>query len=350
MIKHAILIVGTMLCGAMLALTSCSTNTAAKTSLTVESANNSELAAKNYNSLPTSAKQKKNVGSLWNSELFNESRFLLDLKLTASEKQEAKRMAKNFEAHMEASSLFMYHLLLELKKRNLPVELAALPMVESGFNPRAKSHAGAHGPWQFIRSTGKSLGLERTSNYDEFYDFIESTDASLRYLEHLYRVCGENWDLAVAAYNQGEYTVKKAIRAAQAAGVDDINFNTVKLTKHGNLYVKRFHAYADILRHPENYGVSRPEIKNRPAFKRVQIAGRISSMQEAARLSGVQVNILKHLNAGYLSDSLQSNKPRGLLVPIDNAGRLEQAIGVESSSDSDNTASLSQESLSANRG
>ena len=120
---------------------------------------------------------------------------------------------------MKSSTLFMHYLLSELKKRNLPLELAALPLLESGFNPRAKSHAGAHGPWQFIRSTGKTYGLERSSNYDEFYDFIESTDASLKFLQHLYNACNKNWYLAIAAYNQGEFAVKKAISRAKKSGV-----------------------------------------------------------------------------------------------------------------------------------
>lgn len=325
MIRKTILILSTLLCGSIIALTACTTDTNTKATL-AKSVQTSELTT---TIKPESIAKEDKVGSLWNSELFNDSRFKLDIKLTPREQKEARLMARNFEAHMQSSTLFMYHLLSELKQRNMPIELAALPLVESGFNPRAKSHAGAHGPWQFIRSTGKSLGLERTSNYDEFYDFIESTDASLRYLEHLYRECGENWDLAVAAYNQGEFAIKKAIRRAKANGVTDINFNTVKLTNHANLYVMRFHAYADILRHPENYGVNRPEIENRPAFKRVQIAGRINSMTQAAKLSGVKVSTLKHLNAGYLSDSLKSNKQRGLLVPVENAKRLERAIGIE---------------------
>ena len=64
---------------------------------------------------------------------------------------------------------------------------------------------------------GKSYGLKTSSNYDEFYDFIRSTDASLRYLTHLYNELNHNWDLAIAAYNQGEFTIKRAIRNAQKA-------------------------------------------------------------------------------------------------------------------------------------
>ena len=251
---------------------------------------------------------------------------MLNIKLTEAEKKEAKRLVNSFESHMEKGAPFMHHLLTELKNRNLPVELVALPLLESGYNQRARSNAGAKGPWQFIRATGKSYGLKTSSNYDEFYDFIRSTDASLRYLTHLYNELNHNWDLAIAAYNQGEFTIKRAIRNAQKSGVKTYNMSTLKLSKHARLYVKRFHAYADILRFPEKYGVERPMLKNRPAFKRVQVAGKINSMKKAAELSGVKITTLQHLNAGYLSDSLKTKHQYGLLVPIEHVRRLERAL------------------------
>ena len=237
-------------------------------------------------------------GSLWNSELF-----------------------------MDRAKLFMHYLLSELKERNLPVELAAIPLVESGFDLRARSHAGAHGPWQFTRQTGKSFGLEVSSHYDEFYDFVASTQASLDYLEHLYSEF-HNWDFALIAYNQGEFGVKKVIRRAKNAGVKNLTVNNMGFTKMGRTYLKRVRAYADIMRHPKAYGVEYPEIENRPMFKRVQIAGRLSSMKEAAKLSGADLQTLKLLNAGYLTDSLKSKKQHGLLVPVENVAQLERALGI----------------------
>ncbi len=344
MIRKTLLILGCLALSAMMAVSACSSSVTANT-----------VDQKNLeNQLSAAAQQEKllknDQSSLWNSELFNDSLFTLDIKLNAKEKKEAHRLARSFEDHMENSAFFMYHLLSELQKRNMPIELAALPLVESGFNMRARSHAGAHGPWQFIRSTGKAYGLERTKNYDEFYDFVASTDASLRYLDHLYRECGNNWDLAIAAYNQGEFGIKSAIRRAKAAGATEINADTVRLSAGARTYITRFHAYADILKDPEKYGVKRPEIKNRPAFKRVQIAGRVNSMKQASKLSGVELSTLRHLNAGYLSDSLQSNKPRGLLVPIENVRRLEKAIGIELNSQDSVEGLLSAQAAAADDG
>lgn len=296
--------------------------------LTVFSANSATVSKnQSYNTESFVNINREAVGSLWHSDLFNPSRFMLDIKLTDAEKKEAKKLVNSFESHMAKGAPFMHHLLTELKKRNLPVELVALPLLESGYNQRARSNAGAKGPWQFIRATGKSYGLKTSSNYDEFYDFIRSTDASLRYLTHLYNELNQNWDLAIAAYNQGEFTIKRAIRNAKKQGVTDFNMSTLKLSKHARLYVRRFHAYADILRFPEKYGVERPMLKNRPAFKRVQVAGKINSMKKAAELSGVKITTLQHLNAGYLTDSLKTKHQYGLLVPIENVRRLERALG-----------------------
>lgn len=320
MIQKTLLVIGGLAMSAIVALSACANQK------TGSFADNNQNRLRDQ--IQSSISRNIHYGSLWNSELFNDSRFMLDITLKNSEKVEARRLSRSFEPHMEDSTLFMHYLLTELKKRNLPLELAALPLVESGFNPRAKSHAGAHGPWQFIRSTGKAFGLERSSNYDEFYDFIESTNASLKFLKHLHDELNNDWYLAIAAYNQGEFAVKKAMANAIKRGVpqDKVSFDNVRLSRYAYVYVKRFRAYADILRHPDNYGVKRPEIQNRPAFRKVVVAGRINSMKEAAKLSGVGIKTLQHLNAGYLSDSLKSNKKRGLLVPIDNAAKLERAL------------------------
>ncbi len=288
-----------------------------------------EKTTENQNKISNQIEQTRTnivYGSLWDSDLFAEDRFLLNIKLTDKEKALAKKLARSFESHMKDSTLIMHFLLTELKERNLPIELAALPLVESGFDPRAKSRAGAKGPWQFMRKTGNHLGLETTSNYDEFYDFVDSTKASLTFLEHLYNELDQNWDLAIAAYNQGEFAVKKAIRNAKKAGVKNINLNTVKLSRYAYVYVSKFRCYSDILKNPQNYKVKRPVIEDRVAFKSVAVAGRVKSMEQAAKLSGVDVKLLKHLNAGFLSDSLVTSKNKELLVPIDNVDQFEKAL------------------------
>jgi membrane-bound lytic murein transglycosylase D len=100
-----------------------------------------------------------------------------------------------------------------LKKYNMPQDIKYLSIVESGLNPKAASWAGAVGPWQFIKSTGKEYGLNQDNYIDERMDIEKSTDAAMRFLSRLYRSYGD-WELAMAAYNCGPGNVNKAIRKA----------------------------------------------------------------------------------------------------------------------------------------
>ena len=100
-----------------------------------------------------------------------------------------------------------------LDQYNLPMELRALPMIESALNPLATSPAGAKGLWQFMYATGKIQGLEIGNYVDERSDPVKSTDAACRYLLKLFDMF-DNWELALAAYNAGPGNVAKAIRAS----------------------------------------------------------------------------------------------------------------------------------------
>ena len=98
-----------------------------------------------------------------------------------------------------------------LAKYEMPLELKYLAVIESGLNPKARSHAGAVGLWQFMYATGKMHGLHQNSYMDERMDPIKSTDAACRYLKYLYGMY-HKWDLALAAYNCGPGNVNRAMR------------------------------------------------------------------------------------------------------------------------------------------
>ncbi len=98
-----------------------------------------------------------------------------------------------------------------LAKYNLPLELKYLSIIESGLNPRAVSRASAVGLWQFMSFTGKYFGLNNDWYIDDRMDPEKSTEAACRYLKQLHKMFG-NWELALAAYNSGPGTVKRAIR------------------------------------------------------------------------------------------------------------------------------------------
>jgi LysM repeat protein len=117
-----------------------------------------------------------------------------------------------FEKIATNASPFLYHIVEELEKRHMPLELALLPAIESRYQPTASSHKNAAGLWQFIPSTGKHYGLTRNEWYDDRGDSIASTRAALTYLQRLHRMFDGDWFLALAAYNYGPGNVRKAIQ------------------------------------------------------------------------------------------------------------------------------------------
>jgi hypothetical protein len=107
---------------------------------------------------------------------------------------------------------YLYFIVEEAERRGLPLELALIPAVESGFQPRVRSPLQAAGLWQFMPSTAKGLGLKRSWWYEGRCDITSSTGAALDYLQNLADQFDGDWELALAAYNAGPGTVRKAIR------------------------------------------------------------------------------------------------------------------------------------------
>ena len=114
------------------------------------------------------------------------------------------------------SSRYLYYIVEQIEKRNMPTEIALLPIIESAYNPVAYSRAHASGIWQFIPSTGKKYGLQQNFWYDGRRDVTTATNAALDYLENLYEMFG-TWDLALAAYNWGEGAVARVPPQEQRA-------------------------------------------------------------------------------------------------------------------------------------
>lgn len=123
-----------------------------------------------------------------------------------------------------------------LKQHGLPIELKYLAVIESRLQPFAVSWAGAVGPWQFMESTGRMMGLRIGPSIDERTDFFKSTHAAARYLNQLYRQYGD-WLLVIAAYNCGPGGVQSAIRRSGSRNFWNLQYH---LPEESRLHVKKF--------------------------------------------------------------------------------------------------------------
>jgi membrane-bound lytic murein transglycosylase D len=149
------------------------------------------------------------------------------------------------------SSKYLYYIVEELERRQMPTELALLPFIESAFNPQAVSSAKAAGMWQFIPSTGKFFDLKQNAFRDDRRDVLQSTRAALDYLQKLHGMFGD-WHLALAAYNWGEGSVGRAIKKNQASGLGT-SYSDLNMPNETRQYVPKLQAMKNIVADPMRF-------------------------------------------------------------------------------------------------
>lgn len=216
----------------------------------------------------------------------------------------------------QRASRYMYHVLEEVEKRNLPGELALLPIVESAYDPFAYSHGRASGMWQFIPGTAKELGLANNWWYDGRRDIQASTRAALTYLTQLHQRFND-WHLALASYNTGGGNVNRArTRNLEAGGTG--TFWELKLHRETSAYVPKMVALARLIAEPEKYGLNLTSIKNEPYFTQVATNGQLD-LALAADLADISLEELYLLNPGFSQWATSPTGPHHLLLPVDNA-------------------------------
>ncbi len=219
---------------------------------------------------------------------------------------------------------YLFHIVQSLEARDMPGELALLPIVESAFDPFAYSHGRASGLWQFIPGTGKRFGLKQNWWYDGRRDITESTRAALDYLEYLSDLFDGDYLLAVAAYNSGEGIVRRAVKRNRAAG-KATDFWALNLPRETRAYVPKLLALRELVRDPGSYGLKLPAIADQPYFDIVPTGGQID-LALAADLADMDLDELYLLNPGFNRWATDPDGPHRLLVPMARAGSLATAL------------------------
>lgn len=199
----------------------------------------------------------------------------------------------------------------ELMAADMPIELRALPIIESALQVNAVSRAGAVGLWQFMPSTGKSYGLEVNTLVDERRDPIRSTKAAIRFMKDLYRIFGD-WTLAIAAYNCGPGNVNKAIARSGGKSFWQI-YDYLPSETRG--YVPAFIAatYAYNYHREHNIEMTRTPI---PLALDTIHVNRVMHLEQIASTIDVDMETLRLLNPQYRMDIIPaSTKPYTLILP-----------------------------------
>ena len=228
-----------------------------------------------------------------------------------------------FDRISEFGQYVLYHIVETLEKKNLPLELAVLAIVESDLNPFAYSFAKASGIWQIIPSTAKYLQLEINWWIDERRDIVLSTEKGLEYLVSNYRRF-ENWDHAMAAYNSGPNRVSQAIKSNKRKG-RKTDYWSLKLPQETSFYLPKFYAILTIIRNPELFEVVLPYIPSKPYFAVVDTPEQVSIPWLAGKLE-VSKDELYRLNPAYNHFVTQPSNNKHILVPFDKKQQAEQAI------------------------
>ena len=219
---------------------------------------------------------------------------------------------------------YMYWIAGQVKKRNMPMELVLLPIVESAFDPHATSGANAAGIWQIIPSTGRNYGLKQTRSYDARRDLVASTTAALDMMQRLNKMFDGDWLLTVAAYNSGEGRVMKAMKVNKARG-KPTDFWSLPLPQETKLYVPKMLALSDILKNSKRYGVRLPSADESRALARVRLDSPVE-ISQLADMAGMPVNKLKTFNAGVKGSTLGATGPKYVMVPKKHADQLRESL------------------------
>ncbi len=219
---------------------------------------------------------------------------------------------------------YLYLMVEEIERRELPMELITVPMIESMFDPHAQSRSNAVGLWQFVPATGKNFGLRHDNWYDGRRDVLASTNAALDYLEYLNRFFDGDWLQTLAAYNAGEGRVRNAIQRNQRAG-KPTDYWSLDLPRETRMYVPKILAMADMISNADKYNVTLPVLANEPKLRVVETGSQLD-LNVAAQLAGLRTSELKEVNPALSRGVMSPRGPYRLLVPIEYADTLELAL------------------------
>ena len=229
-----------------------------------------------------------------------------------------------FNRTVERSRPYLYHILSEVEKRNMPSEIALLPFIESAFVTKARSHVGASGLWQFMPATGRHYGLTQNNIYDGRHDIYASTNAALNYLQYLHNMFGD-WSLALAAYNWGEGNVSRAVNRARSQGLEPV-YENLNMPNETRNYVPKLLAVRNLVSNPQVFGLNLSNIENKPYFEAISINSPMD-INAITRLANISQAEFEALNPSFkVPVFMPENGQRKLLLPVGAVNAFERNL------------------------
>jgi membrane-bound lytic murein transglycosylase D len=212
----------------------------------------------------------------------------------------------------------------ELERRELPGELALLPIVESAYDPFAYSSGRALGTWQFIASTGKHYGLNQNWWYEGRRDVWASTHAALDYLSYMNDMFEGDWLLTLAGYNSGEGRVMRQVKKNTRAG-KPADFWNLRLPRETRGYVPKLLGLTCLFKNPGQYDFEIPNTPDRQVITSVDL-GRQTDLVLVSQMASVPIDILFTLNPGYNRWATSPDGPWRVVLPVEGAELLQASM------------------------
>ncbi len=238
--------------------------------------------------------------------------------------EQYEREAKWISKILVRGQPFLAHLVQSLDNRFMPVELALLPAIESGFITDAKSSGNAAGLWQIVPITAREIGIERNEWFDGRRDIIISTRAAIDYLSYLNAEFNGDWELTLAAYNAGPGRVRAAVRKNKKANLPT-DFWSLDLPQETKNYLPKMIALIKLIKNSAAIGLDIPKVSMEQAFESINIGHRFS-LDKAAELANIDKNLLQSLNAGLIYGITGPKGPHNLLIPVGTGDRFQEAF------------------------
>jgi membrane-bound lytic murein transglycosylase D len=229
-----------------------------------------------------------------------------------------------FETWLKRSGRYQEVIEDQLRDRRLPEDLIWVAMIESGFDARARSPAGAVGLWQFMPATGAVYGLQQNRFLDQRKNPRLATQAAAHHLQDLYLRFGA-WDLALAAYNMGYEQLLDAIDRYGTADFNELARQEA-IPSETAAYVPKIQAAAIVSNNLERFGFDKVEI-NRPVDSAEIAVPPGTPLKTISKAAGVATSALRTLNPDFLGDRVPPGRGDYLvMVPADTLSRARAAL------------------------